>query len=256
MDNIEGIRPIKVDQHPLYMQTIDALLKLIAEGYFKPGDRLPKEELLAGQFGVSRATLRVATGYLEAQGYIYRRRGSGTYVASQVRDQYETGLLTNIEHLEPLEIIAERAGVSLSLVDSSIERVTARQEWAAWLGLDERSEVIVYEITKLIDGQPALYAKTILQPGPVTEELLEDVNNGIPFVKAAKERLNAAYTRTEIVAETVDAEVRAKLGVHDEQAVLKLIETHMGKNGKPLTLAYVYLLTSHFHYYTIRKIVL
>ncbi len=66
---------------PLYIQLIDRLQDLIDRGALRPGDRLPSEPALVGRFGVSRATVRQALAHLEAEGFIVRRQGSGTFVA-------------------------------------------------------------------------------------------------------------------------------------------------------------------------------
>ena len=49
----------------------------------EPGERLPSEPALAKHFGVSRTTIREVMGQLEAEGFIQRRQGSGTYVSRQ-----------------------------------------------------------------------------------------------------------------------------------------------------------------------------
>jgi len=58
----------------------DQLKKLIFEGYFKPGDRLPGERLLAEKFGVTRTTLREAIKKLEQLKLLLVRQGEGAHV--------------------------------------------------------------------------------------------------------------------------------------------------------------------------------
>jgi LacI family transcriptional regulator len=54
----------------------------IASGKHAAGARLPSEQQLVQQFGVSRPTVARALRDLEAKGLIERRAGSGTYVSS------------------------------------------------------------------------------------------------------------------------------------------------------------------------------
>ena len=61
-------------------QVATLLLEEIVGGSFLPGDLLPAEHELAEQQGVSRLTLREATGILRQKGIIEVRRGQGTYV--------------------------------------------------------------------------------------------------------------------------------------------------------------------------------
>lgn len=58
----------------------DAILKSIMESELKEGDRLPGEEALSAQYGVSRPTVREVLARLRAGGYIVSRQGSGSYV--------------------------------------------------------------------------------------------------------------------------------------------------------------------------------
>ena len=52
----------------------------IAQGIYRPGDKLPPERELAARFEVSRKTVRLALEEIERQGFIYRRVGKGTFV--------------------------------------------------------------------------------------------------------------------------------------------------------------------------------
>lgn len=55
--------------------------KSIVHGTFQPGDRLPGEEKLCLEFGLSRPAVREALQGLKTKGLIVSRNGSGTYVA-------------------------------------------------------------------------------------------------------------------------------------------------------------------------------
>lgn len=52
----------------------------ILDGSFPVGTKIPSENELSVQFGYSRQTVRQAIGILEADGYLIRSKGSGTYV--------------------------------------------------------------------------------------------------------------------------------------------------------------------------------
>jgi len=64
----------------IYVQIAEALAKRIASGDYRPGDRLPSEQELTGQFGVSRMTIRKAIGELLRQGLVIAQQGKGTFV--------------------------------------------------------------------------------------------------------------------------------------------------------------------------------
>lgn len=64
----------------LHLQIIDTLRHNIESGMYQPGDQFPTEMELAGEFGVSRGTLRRALQVLVDQGVLRRIAGKGTFV--------------------------------------------------------------------------------------------------------------------------------------------------------------------------------
>ncbi|MFI8221391.1 FadR/GntR family transcriptional regulator [Streptomyces sp. NPDC085932] len=63
-------------------EAMDKIKAMIIAGELAPGSRLPKEELLAAQLGLSRNSLREAVRALTAMRILMVRQGDGTYVSS------------------------------------------------------------------------------------------------------------------------------------------------------------------------------
>ncbi|MDB6254953.1 GntR family transcriptional regulator [Lactobacillus amylovorus] len=63
-----------------YERVKSSLKKLIENGKYSIGDKLPTESELMKRFSVSRYTIRRAVGELENEHYIYRIQGGGMYV--------------------------------------------------------------------------------------------------------------------------------------------------------------------------------
>lgn len=70
----------------LYHSVADNIKKLIRNGSFPPGTRLPGERELAERFNVSRVTIREAEIVLQALGFIAIKTGSGAYVLDRTED--------------------------------------------------------------------------------------------------------------------------------------------------------------------------
>ena len=64
----------------LYHSVAERIKRLIDDGVYPPGSRLPSERELAQQFEVSRVTVREAEIALQAVGRIQIKTGSGVYV--------------------------------------------------------------------------------------------------------------------------------------------------------------------------------
>ncbi|MFK7975624.1 MAG: FadR/GntR family transcriptional regulator [Halioglobus sp.] len=101
------IQTIKVQR--LYVKVADQLQTLIGAGTFTVGSRLPSERDLAGQFGVSRPTIREAMIALEIAGLVDVRSGSGVYVSENAEAAAaQMPSIADFEEPGPFEILEAR----------------------------------------------------------------------------------------------------------------------------------------------------
>jgi len=70
----------KSERKPRYQELADQLRADIVAGRFNSGESFPTEAVLCERHGVSRFTVREALRRLQAEGFIQRRRGSGTVI--------------------------------------------------------------------------------------------------------------------------------------------------------------------------------
>ena len=116
----------------LSAKSIDAIINLIKLGQLKPGDRLPPQNVLAKDLGVSRTSLREALKELDYRGLVTSRHGRGTFVCDAIVSERETVEARRI--LEPsIAFMAARKGTPddvgklLDIVEQMRPRVRARQ---------------------------------------------------------------------------------------------------------------------------------
>jgi len=72
-----------LDEHspiPLYYQLRNVLEERIDNGTYKPGEKIPSENALCGEFGISRTTVRQAINDLVISNRLERTQGRGTFV--------------------------------------------------------------------------------------------------------------------------------------------------------------------------------
>ncbi len=80
---------------PLYGRIARTVKNKILSGHYERGGKLPSEENIGKELGVSRITIRQAFSQLEHEGWITRQRGKGTFVTDSmptVLDNHMTSL--------------------------------------------------------------------------------------------------------------------------------------------------------------------
>jgi DNA-binding FadR family transcriptional regulator len=123
-----------VRQTPLVVQVAEQFRALIASGDWAVGARIPGENQLAEQLGVSRGTVREALRALSVAGLIEPRVGDGTYVRATdeitgvlVRDELPFTLTAVLDARAGLEAAAARlaAGSATPEALAALDRALA-----------------------------------------------------------------------------------------------------------------------------------
>src|SRR5262245_61559042 len=85
---------------------LEQLRDLLASDELKADGKLPTERALSDMFGVSRRAIRRALEVLEAEGRIWRRQGSGTYVGQRPDDwsRHVDTLVSDTDMMEIMEV--------------------------------------------------------------------------------------------------------------------------------------------------------
>lgn len=111
----------------------DTILSMITiEKRFKAGDKLPNENVLSEELGVSRTTLREAIRVLAANNVVEIQRGKGTFVRANFSEHVSDNLLplisakVNAGDLYEMRLIFEPEAAyyaTLRATDSEIQRI-------------------------------------------------------------------------------------------------------------------------------------
>lgn len=201
-----------MDRRPLYAQVEETLAARIKES-LSVGDRLPTEEALIAEFGVSRITVRRAMANLVARGLVAVHQGRGSFVAAP-RIEQPLDALTGF--VEDMEAIGQQASARVLEVTTR----PADRSVAQALDLPHLSQVTMIERVRLADGRPVSFDRTFLPPElgrkVVSHDLadepiftiLED-RYGVPLLEATYRM--EALAADETVAAALEVEVGAPI---------------------------------------------
>ena len=128
-----------------YQHIKDFVAGKIQDGTWTPGDRLPSENDLVLQFGMSRMTVNRALRELQEQGRIRRVAGVGSFVADEKPQ-------ANLLQIARLADDIRHRGHDYHCQIITIERISATLEVAAALGLHTGESVFHTVCVHLEDG--------------------------------------------------------------------------------------------------------
>jgi len=214
----------------------EALRTWLQTGRHRPGDRLPPEQELSGQLGISRGTLRTALRRLEESGEIVRRQGSGTYVGRGTSTALDEGLERLISYSE----LARQRGVEIALGELSIEEAPLRKETASLFDTDAGAPATTITRVLLLDGRPGAWMRDVVNPAvklPPAARMRSSLEDGQMVLDLLlKAGAPVAYTRAHIKARVVTRRdpVGRALGVDETTAALEIEHVTCDAEGGPL----------------------
>src|SRR5215210_457174 len=145
--------------------TRQRVLELIDQ--LQVGEAIPSERRLSVDLGVSRLTLRAALDDLVRDGYLIRRRGSGTFV-SQPKIPQELTMTSFSEDMR-------RRGLHPASRTLSLTTTTAGAHLGRRLHVSPSEPIVVAKRLRLADGEPmaieTLHVRASLVPGLTPQDL-------------------------------------------------------------------------------------
>lgn len=140
---------------PLYYQLYEILHEGIKEGIWKPEELLPTESELVEKYNLSRATVRQAFEMLVNQGWVYRRRGQGTFVSRPTLEQ-------NINRIVSFWEDMHHRGLKPGTQVLSSDLIQATEEVANKLKIEPGEELASIERLRLADDEPLSFEHSLL----------------------------------------------------------------------------------------------
>jgi len=127
----------------------DELLERILSGAYSWGDAFPSENMLAGEFRVSRVLIRKVLNILEEMGYLYSIHGKGRFLRKQ-----QSKIPLNLNGDESFTSKISEAG--LNLETCTISGKVLRDDEKVYRKLKAEKDEDIYRIERLriLDGVP------------------------------------------------------------------------------------------------------
>lgn len=165
-----------MDYTPLYIQVKQYIIDKIESGEYGVDEKLPTGKELRKIFDVSTITIDTAMKELVKEGYVYRKKGLGTYVNHSIQNKNLSEFFSyefeNLRHQE----IEQNAHKTLS-----IKTNTPSSEIAKKLGID--STDIVNEIIRFrLDYGTLMSIEYIYIPLRIVGELTMDDDPGSGYI--------------------------------------------------------------------------
>lgn len=217
-------------------QVEEILRERISRAVYTSGVRLPSESEFAGEFGVSRATIRTVLAKLSAEGLILRRQGDGTYVNDRIQEaNAHLGGLWDFAHL------IEGNGFEVSIQPILIEVVTATEDNARTLGIKVGDELLLMERLFFANGEPAILARNLI-PVSLLAVSDQEIDGSLRIREIMKRYFHQeiAFVITEI-SPSFSGENSSILDVESRDCLLNLKMTFYSKDNETLTIGDNYL---------------
>lgn len=158
---------------PQYQKLKDYILGRIINGDWPPMSRVPSENELVVEFGVSRMTVNRALRELTSAGVITRIQGVGSFVAGPKAE----ATMFQVRSIRE-EIVARGQVHSVRVLIS--EEVSARPETARQFGLDAGARLFHSRLLHLADGVPLQLEDRFVNPACAPDYLKIDFVRDIP----------------------------------------------------------------------------
>ena len=233
-------------------QVRSRILSDITAGRFSDSRRLPPENELARQFGVSRNVIRDCMAQLQREGFVSRRPGLGTIINHHVIDAYP-----RFDLGYDIDSTLNYYGKKADVTDFRTFDEAASERVADALSIAPDDPVIVVECVFAIDGKPSIYCcdyipKVLIPenaPGP--ERFMPSI---YPFLRESC-AIEVYHFISEFHAVRPPKHVAEKLRMDASEPILQLTETGYTFQGQPVIYTEEYPKEGTFPHRVLRQVI-
>ena len=225
---------------PLYRQVRDVLVKRIVDNVWQPGELLPNEFEIAADLGVSQGTIRKALNELEAEKFVIRRQGKGTYVAGHD----EARILFQFFKLIPDSGKGEFP--ESQILEVAVETANART--AAALDLAANARVVRIERLRSFAGRVCIVERITLPRALFPGVEKRDLPNNLYELYRSDFRVTVVRASEKLKAVAATRREARHLGVKAGAPLLAIDRTAFALDGRPVEWRVSLCRTDKIHY--------
>lgn len=151
-------RKIKTDKKPLYVTAKETILEMVQREIF-PENKLPSEDVLSKELGVSRATIREALSALIREGIITKRHGLGNLIhRSTFKSKFR------IDKFSDFRNMLKDAGYSVTVRKSPIRSVSSLEGYGfPDYEFIENEDYILLDRLYFANGKPSIKTNNFIR---------------------------------------------------------------------------------------------
>lgn len=217
---------------PIYIQLRDILREIIESKNINEDAKLPSENELSSAFTLSRMTVRRAMQELVREGYIYIKRGEGTFINRAPKTQ----MLFKLDGFS--SEVAKMGYISHSKVLDVIQVSGFEKYEAAYSSLQVKSEkpIIMIKRVRYLEDVPVALEKSFLKM-EIGQSLLErELDESLSIYGYIENELGIILSQAEHILEPGIAvkQIADKLDIEPGVPILMVKGTTYSNNGIPI----------------------
>ncbi len=202
----------------LYSQIYDILKKKIENDAWPVQSQIPTEESLCTEYGVSKATIRLALSELARQGYLKRIQGKGTFVSRKAVPE-------GLRLLSSFRDFMLEAGINFTTRVLAQTVMMPTDDLDRKLNVTMEQHLIYIKRLRSVDDEPVLLQETFIPRHICPPMLQEDVaNDSMIDVLEKKHGVTITKVKDYFDITYLNAEESGIFGLHEGSASLLLTQ--------------------------------
>jgi len=221
---------------PVTIRINQIIRERVKNGSYRPGSRLPSELELAGEFGVSRSTLRIAVNSLVTEGVIIRKHGNGSFI-----NQHAVQFNTQLQNLWSFPQLIRESGrkPEIRYLNGFTRQSTKTEEEV--LELDSPQPVYILQRLFLADNFPAIHSTNII-PSVLFVAAHSTLDSQLSIYDILSDycNLDLIYSVSDLHAEPVPDDVNKHLKIGTDRSVIVFNDVFYTKESQPVVMGLNY----------------